>query len=63
MKSNELLRLLLKAGWFVYRETRGSHKVLRHPLRPTEQITFPDHGSREVAKGLAEKIKKQGGLK
>lgn len=63
MKSNELLRLLLQAGWFVHREAKGSHKVLRHPDRPEDQITFPNHGAKEVGKGLELKIKKQGGLK
>jgi predicted RNA binding protein YcfA (HicA-like mRNA interferase family) len=61
MKSSELLRTLLKAGWYVVRQN-GSHMTLRHPERD-EQITFPSHGSAEVGKGLAAKILKQAGLK
>ncbi|MDO7888192.1 type II toxin-antitoxin system HicA family toxin [Hymenobacter cheonanensis] len=61
MKSSELLRILLKAGWYIVRQN-GSHMTLRHPTNP-EQITFPSHGSAEVGKGLAAKILKQAGLR
>lgn len=63
MKCSELLRLLKKAGWIIIREGKGSHKILSHPDKPGIIITFPDHGSDEMGKGLAEKIKKQAGLK
>lgn len=59
MKCSELLRLLRKAGWIIIREGKGSHKILSHPDKPGIIITFPDHGSDEMGKGLAEKIKKQ----
>lgn len=62
MKCSELLRLLKKAGWIIIREGKGSHKILSHPYKPGIIITFPDHGSDEMGKGLAEKIKKQAGL-
>lgn len=62
MKSSELLRILLKAGWKVIRQS-GSHMTLRHPDIPDVQITFPSHGSAEVGKGLAAKILKQAGLR
>jgi predicted RNA binding protein YcfA (HicA-like mRNA interferase family) len=61
MKSSELYRKLLKAGWYVVRQ-QGSHMILRHPTNP-EQIVFPTHGSAEVGKGLAAKIMKLAGLK
>lgn len=61
MKSSELLRRLLAAGWYIVRQN-GSHMTLRHPDKPDAQITFPSHGSAEVGKGLASKIKKQAGL-
>ena len=60
MKSSELLRKLLAAGWYKVRQ-EGSHITLRHLDKPG-QITFPSHGSAEVGKGLAAKIKKQAGL-
>ena len=63
MKCSELLRLLKKAGWIIIREGKGSHKLLSHPDKPNTTITFPNHGSDEMGKGLAEKIKKQAGLK
>ncbi len=63
MKCSELLRELKKAGWFVAKEGKGSHKILEHQGHPGKTITFPGHGSDEMAKGLAENIKKQVGLK
>lgn len=62
MKSKELLRILKEDGWFVYRQAAGSHMILRHPTKKN-QITFPDHGSKEVGKGLEKKIRKDAGLK
>ena len=44
MKSSELLRILLKAGWVIKRQL-GSHMILEHPLK-IEQIVFPTHGSK-----------------
>jgi len=63
MKCSQLLKQLKQAGWFVAREGKGSHKILEHLNHPGKTITFPDHGSDEIGKGLAEKIKKQAGLK
>ena len=61
MKSNELLRLLLKGGWVIKRQS-GSHMILEHPLKK-EKVVFPNHGSKEVGKGLEIKIRKLAGLK
>ena len=55
MKSSELLRILLKAGWTIKRQS-GSHMILEHPLKI-------EHGSKEVGKGLEMKIRKLAGLK
>jgi predicted RNA binding protein YcfA (HicA-like mRNA interferase family) len=63
MKSNELFRLLTDAGWEVYREGKGSHKIMRHPAHPDKQLTVPAHGSKEVGKGLVNAILKQAGLR
>lgn len=62
MKSSELFRMLKKDGWYIYREGKGSHKILRHPTKEGE-VLFADHGSSEVAKGTANKILKDAGLK
>jgi predicted RNA binding protein YcfA (HicA-like mRNA interferase family) len=53
----------MRAGWYVLREGRGSHKILAHPDKPGEIIVFPDHGNDEMGKGLESKILKQAGLK
>jgi predicted RNA binding protein YcfA (HicA-like mRNA interferase family) len=61
MKSSELLRLFKRAGWVEVRQT-GSHIILRHPDHK-ESISLPFHGTKEIGKGIAEKLKKQAGLK
>jgi mRNA interferase HicA len=60
MKSSELLRILVRDGWYTERQT-GSHLLLRHPLKKGK-IILPFHGCREVGKGLARKILKDAGL-
>ena len=59
MKCSELLRKLLGAGWIEVRQS-GSHKILE---KDGKQIVFPDHGTKEMAKGTESKIRKQAGLK
>jgi len=61
MKCSELLRLLTKDGWVVT-SSRGSHLKMKHPLK-IGIIIFPDHGSKEIGKGLERKIFKDAGLK
>jgi mRNA interferase HicA len=61
MKSNELLRLLTRDGWFAIRQS-GSHVVMEHPLKEG-QVIFPNHGSKEVKKGLLGGILKQAQIK
>lgn len=60
MKCSELLRLVKKAGWFEVRQS-GSHIIMEHATKPG-QIVFPNHGNKEMGKGLENKIKKQAGL-
>ncbi|TSJ43891.1 type II toxin-antitoxin system HicA family toxin [Mucilaginibacter corticis] len=61
MKSSELLRLIKQAGWVEVRQS-GSHIILRHPNHK-ENLIYPSHGSKEISTGLANKLKKQAGLK
>lgn len=61
MKCSELLRLLLQDGWYIVSK-RGSHVKLRHPHKKGI-IIFPDHGSREIGKGMEKRIRKEAGLK
>ncbi len=60
MKSNELLRMLKRAGWYEVRQT-GSHIQLRHADK-SNVIIFPSHGAKEIATGTAKAILKQAGL-
>ena len=59
MKSSELNKLILQNGWIAIRQ-RGSHVTYeKEGIRYT--ATF--HGSKEVGKGLENKINKEMGLK
>jgi predicted RNA binding protein YcfA (HicA-like mRNA interferase family) len=61
MKCSELLRLLIKDGWFGVSK-KGSHIKMKHPNKPG-MLIFPDHGSKEMGKGMEKKIRKDAGLK
>ncbi|MDG1260313.1 MAG: type II toxin-antitoxin system HicA family toxin [Flavobacteriales bacterium] len=60
MKCSEALRLLRKDGWEIVSQ-KGSHLKLKHPSKDGVLI-FPNHGSRELGKGLQRKLFKQAGL-
>jgi mRNA interferase HicA len=60
MKSSELLQMLKKDGWVKVRQS-GSHVIMEHPVKKGI-VVCPDHGSKEVGKGLERKIRKQAGL-
>ena len=59
MRSAELIRLLLAAGWTLDR-VRGSHHVFHHPDR-AGHIVVP-HPKKELGKGLLAAIRKQAGV-
>ncbi|MES2389153.1 MAG: type II toxin-antitoxin system HicA family toxin [Bacteroidota bacterium] len=61
MKCSDFLRELYRNGWFAVRQN-GSHIILEHPIIKT-QIIFPNHGSRELGKGLEMGFRKIAGLK
>ena len=61
MKCSELLRLLIKDGWFMVSQ-KGSHIKLKHPTK-SGILIFPDHGTKEMGKGMEQKIRKDAGLK
>lgn len=50
MKCSELMRMLKIDGWFIVRQ-EGSHVIMRHPIKEG-QVSVPNHGSKEVKKGL-----------
>lgn len=61
MKCSDLLRQLTRAGIDVRRQGKGSHVILVRT--DGDLMTFPDGGSKEMAKGTEIKIKKWAGLK
>lgn len=46
MKVREVMRVLLRDGWYVVR-TRGSHRQLKHPVKPGK-VTLPGHPADEL---------------
>lgn len=62
MKCSELKRRLMRAGWQILRQGKGSHLIMIHKDKPGIEIVFPDHGSAEMGKGLEARILKQAGL-
>jgi len=52
MESSELHRLIKRGGWVAIRQV-GSHVIYE---KNGVRVTVPDHGSKEIKKGLALKI-------
>ena len=61
MKCSELYRILKKDGWYAVSQ-KGSHIKLRHHKK-SGTIIFPNNGSREVGKGLENKLLKDAGIR
>lgn len=61
MKSDELFKMLKKAGWREVRQ-KGSHKILKHEIE-SHTIVFPYHRGKEIPTGTCNRIMKQAGLK
>jgi mRNA interferase HicA len=60
MKSSQLLRMLRRDGWFIVSQ-EGSHLKMVHPTKDGF-IMVPFHGSREVGKGLEQRLLKKAGI-
>ncbi|GAB5558121.1 MAG: type II toxin-antitoxin system HicA family toxin [Schleiferiaceae bacterium] len=60
-KVSELVKLLKKDGWYVYRHG-SSHDLYRHRTKKG-QLTIPRHGAKELARGTYYSILKAAGLK
>jgi predicted RNA binding protein YcfA (HicA-like mRNA interferase family) len=58
MKSADLIRELVEAGWILDR-VRGSHHVFKHPDRPG--IVVVPHPKKDLGSGLVAAIRKQAG--
>lgn len=60
MKYTELHRKLVAAGW-VFKKASGSHYFYEKDGKTSQPVPF--HGSKEIGKGLADKLMKEFGLK
>lgn len=60
MSSTELIKILEKVGWVLYR-TKGSHYVFKH--EDFEGLITIPHPRKDVPKGLFYAILKQAGIK
>jgi mRNA interferase HicA len=56
MNSKQMMRLAQECGWVLVSQ-RGSHRKYKHPKYPYPLI-IPDHGTDEIGKGLAAKLRK-----
>lgn len=61
MKAKELIQLLRENGWIEYRQ-KGSHRVFKHEDFENN-VSVPDHGKKDLDRGLLHRIMKQAGLK
>ena len=61
MKVREVIRLLEADGWALV-TTKGSHRQLKHPLRPG-RVTISGNLGDEMPKGTFASVKRQAGWK
>jgi predicted RNA binding protein YcfA (HicA-like mRNA interferase family) len=61
MKVRDLIRMLERDGWELVR-TRGSHRQLKHPVKPGT-VTVAGKLGADVPRGTLNAILKQAGLK
>lgn len=59
MKSNEFIREIKKKGWLFDRQGKGSHEIY---IKNGKQVSVPNHGAKELGKGLEMKLRKEMGL-
>jgi predicted RNA binding protein YcfA (HicA-like mRNA interferase family) len=61
MKAKELIKVLEAKGWYQIRQS-GSHRIFTHDeIKKT--LSIPDHGSKDLGKGLVNRIMKDAGVK
>jgi predicted RNA binding protein YcfA (HicA-like mRNA interferase family) len=60
-KARQVLAALLRSGWSIKREAKGSHRVLSRPGWPDYVFAFHDRD--EIGPHMLRRIAKQTGLK
>ena len=58
-KSSQFIRLAKRKGWKFLRQGKGSHEIYE---KEGKQVVIPNHGSKELGRGLESKLKKEMGL-
>jgi len=61
MKVRDIIKLLERDGWYL-RQTRGSHRQYKHPMKPG-RVTLPGHPNDDLPPGTLNSVLKQAGLK
>lgn len=56
MKCNKFIREIKSKGWIFLRQAKGSHEIYEKDGR---QIVVPNHGSKELGKGIESKLRKE----
>jgi predicted RNA binding protein YcfA (HicA-like mRNA interferase family) len=56
MKYSEFHRLIKKKGWVIERQNGTSHVIYK---KGNKTVSVPNHGSKELPKGLELKLKKE----
>ncbi len=59
MKSREFIREIKRKGWKFLRQGKGSHEIYE---KNGQTVSVPNHGSKEMGKGIELKLRKQMGL-
>jgi len=59
MKYSEFLREAKRKGWVYLRPGKGSHEIY---VKDGKQVSIPNHGSKELGKGMEKSLRKQMGL-
>lgn len=59
MTGRELIKLLEENGWVLDR-VRGSHHIM---IKDDKTLSVPVHGSKDLGKGLLNRLLKDGGIK
>ena len=56
MKYSAFLKRIKKNGWQLLRQGKGSHEIWE---KHGKKVSIPNHGAKEMPKGLEKKLKKE----